>query len=552
MAPITTTNGGGCGVPLNLSNLIEGLVPFGQVQYWHIVVANGNANPQNPCDPPYSVTFKELWCDRPDSWICSVTIPCRAYTISPVALCAGGFTTLTITPPPPPGADISWYSSPTGPGNDCPDWPEEGWTPGGDWELEGGPNYGPYLNTGKLTESRCYHAEITTGCCHYSAEGTVTVCSPYYGSITASDDPGSPSLAVIDGENHACRWYSGLLTLSPAPDCPSTITWTRQLNGGTVENLPDCGQQPCCQQTTGHLKAPVSPDCVNRYVFTATVSNVCGNTPVSFVVNIDSIIGPGEITADPLYIGDGTIHGPILCNPGFTILTYKGECGKIVEWDSSMEISSGYWTAWKKIDRAGIGPIWWTAPPLLTKTTKYRVIVDYGACGQVPSPEIIVTIKPALSVTIGPNPCDVCILPGIITAYPSIPSVTYHWKKDGDFIPEFAKTLDPSPYGAGWYRVVVSDGACGSVQSNVVWVCGRPVVAIAGPCGICQPGHIHLKAVVAGGCGPYTYRWKRDGVVVGTTKNLTATAPGTYTVTVKHGNCVVTSPDHIVRLCPKF
>lgn len=104
-----------------------------------------------------------------------------------------------------------------------------------------------------------------------------------------------------------------------------------------------------------------------------------------------------------------------------------------------------------------------------------------------------------------------------------------------------ATTQDLTALGDGFYSVVVKDanGAIGNYSTTLTSASTMVLSAtkVDPSCGSSSNGSIDLT--VTGGTAPYTYSWKKAGVITGvTTQDLTSQSAGTYHVTVTDSaNC---------------
>ncbi|HEX5220548.1 MAG TPA: immunoglobulin domain-containing protein [Verrucomicrobiae bacterium] len=123
---------------------------------------------------------------------------------------------------------------------------------------------------------------------------------------------------------------------------------------------------------------------------------------------------------------------------------------------------------------------------------------------------------------------------------------TYQWQFNGSNLPgKTAPSLtlpNVQPKDAGNYRVIVTNPQ-GSVTSSVakLTVTSQPVIVTPPTSVNATPGSTAEFNVVAGGGGPFTYQWKRNGnnVANGTTptlllQNIGTNVSGTYTVSIKN------------------
>ncbi len=124
----------------------------------------------------------------------------------------------------------------------------------------------------------------------------------------------------------------------------------------------------------------------------------------------------------------------------------------------------------------------------------------------------------------------------VLTATPSGAGFTYQWLKDGANTGNNTNIFMASL--SGLYRVVVtnSNNCSDTAAGTTVIVHPLPVVniTVSGPVSFCQGDSVTINAGTGSG---WSYGWKRDNTPVGgNTATHTATATGTYHVTVTDGN----------------
>ena len=145
---------------------------------------------------------------------------------------------------------------------------------------------------------------------------------------------------------------------------------------------------------------------------------------------------------------------------------------------------------------------------------------------------------------------DLVKCPGEDATFSTIPAGTgpfsFVWKKDGALIPGAtlnALTLaNVTAASAGVYCVEVA-GACGTANSCATLTVRTNTTATALVSQTKCPGETATFTTVASGTGPFTYVWKKDGVILpGETGNsltlssVSAAQAGGYCVEVS-GNC---------------
>jgi hypothetical protein len=182
----------------------------------------------------------------------------------------------------------------------------------------------------------------------------------------------------------------------------------------------------------------------------------------------------------------------------------------------------------------------------------YDVVVT-GFCGAVTSNAATLTVdtSPTASDPTGQSACPTASVTFSTTAGGSGP-FTYQWKKDGIDIggaTASSHTINPvAAADAGDYSVEVT-GACGTVTTAAATLTvDTPVTASAPSDATVCPGDPVTFSTTAGGTGPFTYQWKKDGVDIGgatasshTIAAVVAGDAGTYSVLVT-GACGSTEP----------
>ncbi|MFN8358634.1 MAG: hypothetical protein U0264_01850 [Candidatus Kapaibacterium sp.] len=514
----------------------------------------------------------------------TVTLNQPTATIVPLqsSICSGGATEIRLVPPMPPPARIQWYSyTPPNCGGSCPPPPATyPPAPGSQWSLvpttTTTPQYGAnQVATNKLFAPTCYVAHIDSGCfSYYSNVVRVNVCPALNGVITPL--PGSDALSPT---NHACKSWSGGLKMNYETLCCATkIQW--YLNG-----------QPLAQQSPSpwnvlNINHSYNPNqCCTEYKYTAVISNECGEQSVSFNIIIDRPLSANDVTlkgseADfPETVPTATPTLATLCYNRSAKIWVTRTCSlaapcegiNILKWQQhnpSNPFTNGTPTfQWADIPGATGTERYNTNklnnPDCGVRSVWYRVQVSNGTCPPIWSNPFEIKVKPELKVTLTPPSGQLCTNSPItltaITCPPAntLPSNAFKWFKDGVLLSGSGSSRIVNQ--AGNYSVIVSDVSCSSSKtSNTVKICGRPVVSITGPCGICSGQSIILKAnnlTVPDGCTTLcnTYIWKRNGIVISPqpvpSNQLTVTQPGVYTVELDCGACK-SSATHTVTNCP--
>ncbi|MCF6130412.1 PKD domain-containing protein [Flavobacterium sp. AS60] len=143
---------------------------------------------------------------------------------------------------------------------------------------------------------------------------------------------------------------------------------------------------------------------------------------------------------------------------------------------------------------------------------------------------------------------------------PSGGTLSYAWTESPTLPTTLSATNIVNPMANGitsakTYSVTVSGGGCSATGGVTPNVNALPTASISGNTSFCPGGSTLLNSNATAGSGTIsTYQWKVGGVNVasaGTSATYTATAAGSYTVTVTNSNgCSFTSAPYVVTINP--
>ncbi len=177
----------------------------------------------------------------------------------------------------------------------------------------------------------------------------------------------------------------------------------------------------------------------------------------------------------------------------------------------------------------------------------YAVVVT-GACGNSTTHSATLTVSEALMISVSPANSTNC--PGTTAAFQALASGTglsFQWYRSGmPLSGQSAAVLiltNVASVDTGVYSVVAA-GICGvPVTNQAVLIVQSSIAATPLANEFRNPGERAQFSTVASGTGPFTYAWKKDGVLIAgaTTPTLaipsvTASDIGTYAVEVR-GAC---------------
>lgn len=466
----------------------------------------------------------------------TVTLPCCAYAAAKdPQVCKGGWTQINLTPPPPSGSTVNWYthSAP------CPTLLPQanlnnGWT---------GPIAGATLATMGLSQSTCYVALISGPNCHLTSNVvTVQVDTPCSGTIQ-SNPPGGD----------VCSGQVVNLSFSGGSGC--SVQWQKTIDGGPPQSIGSGLTLPP-QTLSNTSKCPFS---VVQFQAICTCG-VC--PPVTKTVTYRVYLKP-QVTL--------TAQKPTICVGDDDVLILSGKICGDVRWLSAfgpppppplppiLNATSL---------NANTNLLYWNTNQLPLGVTSFQVSVKNGPCPAVLSNIVTITVNgPPTNVTVTPaGPLTFCA-PHPVTLTASMQSslpATCQWYLNGQMIAG-ATGMMLNATQTGEYCVKCSN-QCGTTQSNFVCLFeDKPSITIHGPCGSRggPNGCITLEAIrdcPAGGClgsplcGVFSYQWSASSGPPPTPSNTATvtvcpTGPTTYTVTMTDTCGCTTVATHTVTIC---
>ncbi|TDX02023.1 Ig-like domain-containing protein [Dinghuibacter silviterrae] len=190
-----------------------------------------------------------------------------------------------------------------------------------------------------------------------------------------------------------------------------------------------------------------------------------------------------------------------------------------------------------------------------TATGTYTVtLTDGNGCTSLPSASVSVTVNPdppAPTIATG-GATTFCQGDSVILTATATGTVTYQWLLNGTAIPKATTTTDTAKV-SGSYTIAVTDGnGCTSTASAGITVNVDPTPAtsltVAGSATtFCQGASVDLTA---NSSGATSYQWYQGSTAItGATSNIyTATATGTYAVTIGDANGCSSAPSASINV----
>ena len=238
----------------------------------------------------------------------------------------------------------------------------------------------------------------------------------------------------------------------------------------------------------------------------------------------------------------------VLTNVSATALTSLTNCPGTSATFSTVASGTGpFGYVWKKdgvLLAGATGSSFTTNNVSAASAGTYAVEVT-GGCGSATNTANLTVSVPSATPLISQTNC-----PGTSATFSTtaggIGPFSYVWKKDGVLLAGATgssfTTNNVNAASTGTYTVEVT-GACGSVTNSATLALSTVVNATAPASQTTCPGSSATFSTAASGGGPFSYVWKKDGVVLAgatgssfTTNNVSAASAGIYTVEV-HSAC---------------
>jgi trimeric autotransporter adhesin len=472
----------------------------------------------------YTVTIHQGSCEGPASNSSNVTITSApSGNISPAStsVCAGSSTTLTATG----GTSYMWFRNGT--------------------EINGQTNA-----TLNVMQAGTYTAIIHQGDCSADASNssTVTLTAAPTGSISPANVSicagGSTTLTATGGDSYT--WFRNGNPINGETNATITVsqsgTYTVNIHDG------DCTGPGSNNSVVTVASAPsgtISPALASICPGGSQTLTATGGTSYTWFLNgieiedeTGSTISATQAGTYSVIIHQGSCEGPASNTSVITVTptpvgTISPATGSICEGGSITLTATGgtsYTWFFNGNEIAGETGATLTASAAGT----YFAIIRQGTCSGPALNTSVITQTTAPTGSISPASGSICAGGSIVLT--ATGGTSYSWFRDGTLINgQTASTLTVTQ--AGTYTATIKQGTCSgpALNSTVITVANAPTGSITpAEAAVCAGSSVPLTAT-----GGTSYVWFLNGTEIAgqTGAVLNATEAGTYTVTIKQGDC---------------
>ena len=472
----------------------------------------------------YTVTIHQGDCEGPasnSSTVTDATAPTGTISPSSATICSGGSTTLTATG----GTSYRWFRN-------------------------GNLINGETDATLNVTQAGTYSVEIHQGNCvgEASNTATITVAAAPTGNISPANaticSGGSTTLTATGGDSYT--WYRNSIEINGQTGATLLVsqagTYTVTIHDGDCSGpASNNAVVTVSASPTGTISPAVTSICPGG----STTLTATGGTSYTWFLNGDEIEGETEaaltVTQSGLYsviIHQGDCSGPAsntsLVNLTPTpVGTISPATGSVCEGGSiTLTATGGSSYTWFLNGNEIPGETHATLNA--TSPGTYFAIIRQGTCSGPALNTSVITQTTAPTGTISPANGSICAGGSIVLT--ATGGTSYSWFRNGTVINgETSATLTVTQ--AGTYTATIKQGTCTgqATNSSVITVANAPTGTISpAEASICAGSSVPLTAT-----GGTSYVWFLNGVEIAgqTASILNATQPGTYTVTIKQGDC---------------
>jgi PKD repeat protein len=373
-----------------------------------------------------------------------------------------------------------------------------GTTPVYQWQVNGA-NVG--TNSPTYTTSTLTNGQVVT-CIMTSSLSGVTGSPATSNSITMTVNP-LPATPAPTSNSPVCA--GSTLNLSTTAVTGASYSWTGP--GGYTSSL----QNPARTSATAAM--------AGTYSVTVTVAGCTSLAGTTTVVINPIPATPTATSSSPVCVGS-----PInLFTPTVTGATYA-------------------WTGPAAYTSTVQNPVRPSATAVMAGT--YSVTVTVAGCTSAAAGTTMVVVNPAPATPTANSNSPICAGTTLNLSTPAVSGATYSWTGPSGYTSSLQNPVisTATTAAAGTYSVTVTTGGCTSAAgTTVVVVNATPATPTAGSNSpVCAGGTLNLTTPAVAGA---TYSWTGPGSFTSSLQNpviagVSATAAGTYSVTVTSGGCI--------------
>jgi hypothetical protein len=373
---------------------------------------------------------------------------------------------------------------------------------------------------GAITITTLYRRITTSGACSLPTPSITITVTPALvaGTITGAETICSGTTAAVITSSVSASGGNGTITYQ----------WQSSPNGTTWSNI---GSATSLTYSPGTLTA------TTHYRRLATSQN-CVNVPSNVVVKtVTPVLTAGAIGSNQTVCSNVT--------PA-TITSTTDPTGGTGSYSYTWE-SSPNGSIWTTVSGATSSTF---TPPLLSSTTQYRRLVSSGACLNLVTSPVIITVNTLVTPTVSITASQTTVCSSVTVNFTSSitnggASPSYQWLLNGNIIPSATNsTYSTSTFADGdkYSLRLISNAICASTttvtSSEVTMTVTTSVVpsvtVTASASTICQGQNVTFTAnPINGGTAP-TYKWKLNG------NDIPSATNSTYSTTTLQTSDVIT------------
>ncbi|MFN8416162.1 MAG: T9SS type A sorting domain-containing protein [Cytophagaceae bacterium] len=373
---------------------------------------------------------------------------------------------------------------------------------------------------GSITTTTLFRRIVTSGACNSTTTSITITVTPALvaGTIAGAETICSGSTAAAISSSVSASGGNGTITYQ-WQSSPNGTAWT------------DIGSATSLTYSPGTLTA------TTHYRRLATSQN-CVDVPSNVVIKtVTPVLTAGTIGSNQTVCSNvvpATITSTLNPTGGTGSYTYT--------WESS---PNG--TTWTTVSSATSSTF---TPPLLSSTTQYRRLVSSGACSDLATSPVIITVNPVVTPTVTISASQTTVCSSVTVNFSSTitnggTSPAYQWLLNGNIIPSAtSSTYSTSSFTDGdkYSLRLTSNATCASsttvtsaeVTMTVTTSVVPSVTATASASSVCQGQSVIFTANPTNGGTAPTYKWKLNG------NDIPSATNSTYSTSTLQSSDVIT------------